>query len=51
MVLDNPAAVDLNPLQLRDLPTPTPGTGEIRVRVQFCGVCHTDLHAVEGELT
>src|SRR5438270_13816297 len=50
MVLDNPAAVDLNPLQLRDLSTPTPGAGEIRVRVQYCGVCHTDLHTVEGEL-
>lgn len=39
------------PLRVLELPEPNPGAGEIRVRVRACGVCHTDLHAVEGELT
>jgi propanol-preferring alcohol dehydrogenase len=32
------------------MPTPTPGPGEIRVQVRCCGLCHTDLHTVEGDL-
>src|SRR5438067_9613171 len=39
------------PLELRDLPVPEPGPGQIRLRVQACGVCRTDLHVVDGELT
>ncbi len=35
---------------MRDLPIPTPATGEVRVRVSACGVCRTDLHVVDGEL-
>ncbi len=31
-------------------PTPLPGPGEIRLRVEACGVCRTDLHLVDGEL-
>ena len=50
MVLDRPATTEENPLVLRDIPEPTPGPGQIRVRVRFCGVCHTDLHIVQGEL-
>ena len=38
------------PLELRDLPVPEPGPGQIRLRVQACGVCRTDLHVVDGEL-
>lgn len=33
-----------------DLATPQPGPGEVLVRVAACGICHTDLHVVEGEL-
>ncbi len=33
-----------------DREVPTPGAGEILVRVQACGVCRTDLHVVDGEL-
>ena len=29
---------------------PEPGPGQIRVRVEACGVCRTDLHVVDGEL-
>ena len=38
------------PLRMRDWPVPEPGKGEIRLRVKCCGVCHTDLHTVEGDL-
>ncbi len=39
-----------NPLELRNVPVPIVGPEDILVKVRFCGVCHTDLHAVEGEL-
>ena len=32
-------------------PLPAPGPGEIRLRILACGVCRTDLHVVDGELT
>jgi len=32
-------------------PTPAPGPGEVLLRVAACGVCRTDLHIVDGELT
>lgn len=39
------------PLQWEELPDPIPGPGEIRVKVLACGVCRTDLHVVDGDLT
>jgi propanol-preferring alcohol dehydrogenase len=39
-----------SPLQLRDLPDPEPGPGEVRVLVEACAVCRTDLHVVDGDL-
>src|SRR5574340_1644242 len=50
MVLPAPKPAEENPLELCDLPAPAPGPGEIRVRVRCCGLCHTDLHTVEGDL-
>jgi propanol-preferring alcohol dehydrogenase len=38
-------------LRKADLPVPEPGTGRLLVRVRACGVCRTDLHVVDGELT
>ena len=38
-------------LVLEELPLPEPGPGALRVRVLACGVCRTDLHIVDGELT
>jgi propanol-preferring alcohol dehydrogenase len=38
------------PLRLETRPDPAPGAGEIRVRVEACAVCRTDLHVVDGEL-
>jgi propanol-preferring alcohol dehydrogenase len=46
MVLDNPR----KSLQLRDVPRPKPGRGQLLVRVATCAVCRTDLHVVDGEL-
>ena len=39
------------PLRLAELPDPGPGPGQILLRVRACGVCRTDLHIVDGELT
>ena len=50
MVLEKPADVREAPLRAVESPEPEPGLGEIRVRVKACGLCHTDLHIVEGEL-
>ena len=49
-VVDAQAPVATSPLQLRDIPDPEPGWGELRVRVLACGVCRTDLHVIEGDL-
>jgi len=46
MVLERPG----RPLEMRDIPDPEPGRGEVRLRVSACGVCRTDLHVVDGEL-
>ena len=37
-------------LVLEERPEPQPGPGEVRLRVEACGVCRTDLHVVDGEL-
>ncbi len=46
MVLDEPG----RPLRTAELPEPNLGPGQVRVRVDACGVCRTDLHVVDGEL-
>ena len=38
-------------LTLVDLPTPRPGRGQLLIRIRACGVCRTDLHVVDGDLT
>jgi len=38
------------PVELVDIVIPDPGPGEVKVRVQACGVCHTDLHYREGAI-
>lgn len=38
------------PLELVSRDTPTPGPGQLLVRVSACGVCRTDLHVVDGDL-
>lgn len=50
MVLEEYKPVGERPLRMRDLPVPEPGPGEILLWVEYCGVCRTDVHLVEGEL-
>ena len=47
MVLDRPGEA----LRLAELPVPAPGPGQVLVKVTACGVCRTDLHVVDGDLT
>src|SRR5262252_2674075 len=49
-LLHTPGPVDARPLVLREVARPDPGDDELLVRVEFCGVCRTDLHVVEGDL-
>lgn len=37
------------PLEIRDVPVPEPGPGQVLVRIETCGLCHTDIHAARGE--
>jgi propanol-preferring alcohol dehydrogenase len=46
MVLNEPKRA----LELRSVPKPKPGRGQLLVRVSTCAVCRTDLHVVDGEL-
>ena len=46
MVLAEPG----QPLELQELPLPSPGPDQVLLQVHACGVCRTDLHIVDGEL-
>ncbi|MGB3863173.1 MAG: zinc-dependent alcohol dehydrogenase family protein [Candidatus Aminicenantaceae bacterium] len=50
MLLNKFAPIDQDPLELTDVPMPEPGAEEILIRINVCGICHTDLHTIEGEL-
>ncbi|HEX4754253.1 MAG TPA: zinc-dependent alcohol dehydrogenase family protein [Candidatus Dormibacteraeota bacterium] len=47
MVLASPRT----PLEPREVPAPVAGPGQVLIDVSVCGVCRTDLHVVDGELT
>jgi alcohol dehydrogenase, propanol-preferring len=49
-VVDVPGPLDTRPLRLVERAVPTPGRGEVLLRVESCGVCRTDLHLAEGDL-
>ena len=51
MLLSQPAAIDKNPLVLSEVKLPEPAEDEVLVEVIACGICRTDLHVVEGELS
>ncbi len=46
MLLDGPHEA----LRLAEIPIPEPGPGQVLLKVKACGVCHTDLHILDGEL-
>jgi len=37
------------PLVIEDVVTPSPGPGQVRIRVETSGLCHTDIHAAGGD--
>ncbi len=47
MVLDEPG----RPLRLAQLDDPVPGAGELLLHVAACGICRTDVHVRDGEVT
>lgn len=50
MILKEPEVIEKNPLQIVELDKPKFKPDEILVKIKVCGICHTDLHTVEGEL-
>jgi propanol-preferring alcohol dehydrogenase len=50
MQLLQSAPANTAPLALTEVETPQPGPGQVRLKIHTCGVCHTDLHIVEGDL-
>lgn len=50
-VLTSPGKILDRPLHIEEVPKPEPGAGQMLLRVRACGVCRTDLHIVEGELS
>lgn len=46
-----PGPMSTGPLRRATLPVPDPGDGELLVAVRACGVCRTDLHVAEGDLS
>lgn len=49
-LLRAPGPIEESPLVIADIPEPPVREAEVRIRVRCCGLCHTDLHTVEGEL-
>lgn len=49
-IVGQPGPMASQPLVAAELPVPVPGPGQVRVGVEACGVCRTDLHLALGEL-
>lgn len=49
-VVDQPGPIGQRPLRRTTKPEPEPGPHEVRIVVEACGVCRTDLHLAEGDL-
>jgi len=49
--VDVPGPIATGPLTRIERAIPEPGPGQVRVHVSVCGVCRTDLHLAEGDLT
>ncbi len=50
MLLERIAPIESAPLMDGAAPIPEPGPGEVRLRVECCAICRTELHVIEGEL-
>ena len=42
--------IEKRPLKFTEIPTPIPKGDEIRIKINYCGICRTDLHIIEGDL-
>ena len=49
-ILEEQAQIEERPLKLIEVPTPHARDDEVRIRVDVCGVCRTDIHVAEGDL-
>ncbi len=50
-ILKEQKKIEEKPLKMvDDYPTPEPGEGEIRIKIEYCGICRTDLHIAEGDI-
>ena len=50
MVLGKIGMIDSSPLKAREVAEPHAARGEVRIKVEVCAICRTDLHVIEGEL-
>jgi propanol-preferring alcohol dehydrogenase len=50
MKLYKPKPIENEPLTMVNLPIPEPVNGQVRIKINVCGACHTDLHTVEGDI-
>lgn len=50
-LLPTPKPIEKSPLVLTTTPAPHPIEGQVRIRVHVCGICHTDLHIAEGDIS
>jgi len=50
VILREARGIEESPLEMAEVPVPSPGPGEILIKIRACGICHTDLHTVEGDL-
>ncbi|MGB3477628.1 MAG: zinc-dependent alcohol dehydrogenase family protein [bacterium] len=50
IILEKRQPLEKHPLKMLEVPMPEPGQDEIRIKINICGACRTDLHIIEGEL-
>lgn len=50
IILEEHGSINDNPLKVAEMPVPELSENEILIKVSVCGICHTDLHVVEGDL-
>ncbi|GAA0816470.1 alcohol dehydrogenase catalytic domain-containing protein [Spirilliplanes yamanashiensis] len=49
VVLESLRPIEENPVALREVDTPSPGPGQVLVKISSCGVCRSNLHMIEGD--
>ena len=49
-ILEKQAKIEERPLRMAEVPIPRAKDNEIRIKIQVCGVCRTDIHIAEGDL-